>query len=167
MRQKQRISTGELSRRLSYYDFDLSKRQLQRLAQHNKLPTFLRYFERPSERPSGKDYKRQLGGNYRWNWLKIERALIEFDIEILADFIQREQGGNIAKIKRHLSWLLGLYAHFVPRHVAMKALYTLFSPMWKEPQLQEQMMQFWEHETKPKLIAEVEKRLKHGKLDFP
>jgi len=132
------------------------------LAQHDRLPLFLRYYDRPS----GNDYKRQHGGNYRWDWFKIERTLNEFEIEILADFIQREQGGNIAKIKRHLSWLLDLSAHFVPRHIAMKALYMLFSPRWKELQAQEQMMQFWD-KVKPKLIAGIEERLRYGKLGLP
>ena len=166
MRQ-QEISTGELSRKLSSYDFSFSIRQLQRLARQNKLPRFLRYVERPSGRPSERKYRREFGGNYRWNWPKIERAVIEFDIEILADFIQREQDGDIGKIKRHLFWLLGIYSHFFPRNVAMKTLYTLCSPMWKEPQVQKQMMQLWEHEVKPKLITEFEERLKYGKFGLP
>jgi hypothetical protein len=164
MRQKNKIRTGELNRRLKYYGVNISKRQLQRLAQNNRLPVFLQYYERPAERPSGPDYKREMGGNYKWDWTKIEKAIRNTDIETVVDYIQSKHGGNRQKIKTRVAQFLGLMSFCgIPYVMAFRYLYWIFS-MSMTPELWEETDRLWRQKVAPKLMEKVSKKLKRGNL---
>lgn len=148
---RQRIKTGELNKRLNYYDLNISKRQLQRWAHSKRLPYFLQHVKQTKK------------GDYRWNWSRIEKDIIDFEIENIADYIQLTQGGEVGRIKKRISRFFYLYCYLVPnisQHDALKTLYyVLFYS--KSTEYQEKMVQCWEE-----IAPKVKERLKHNKGNF-